>query len=229
MNRSSGARARSRHVSPRGDEFDVVGRAAPVRSGPAPHVPAEAREELLVIKDGDIFCCARPDGDIHPARVTGEGLYAHDTRYLSELRVLLGGRPPVPLSYTAETGYRAVVNATNATLKVRRPGGNPPADGQRAAGPDARRQAVPPPAAAQLPAGPGIDEPPGMARSRFRRRLRGARRQSPQRPWACARAEGHTTRSRSGPRRRRRGVPRERGGVQPTARPDHVRRRTRLR
>ena len=104
----------SRQVSPRGDEFEVVGRAGPVRLERAPYVPAEAREELLVLKDGDLFLCARPDGDIHPARVTGEGLYANDTRYLSELRVQLGGRPPVLLSYAAETGSRAVVNATNA-------------------------------------------------------------------------------------------------------------------
>lgn len=71
-----------------------------------------------MIKDAGIFLCARPDGDIHPARVTGEGLYANDTRYLSELRVQLGGRPPVLLSYAAETGSRAVVNATNARLTL---------------------------------------------------------------------------------------------------------------
>lgn len=71
-----------------------------------------------MVKDAGVFLCARPDGDIHPARVTGEGLYANDTRYLSELRVQLGGRPPVLLSYAAETGYRAVVNATNARLAL---------------------------------------------------------------------------------------------------------------
>ena len=106
----------ARHVSPRGDEFQVVGRAPQVRRGGAPSIAAEAREELLVVKNGGIFVCARPDGDIRPARVTGEGLYAQDTRYLSELRLLLGGTPPVLLSYGVETGYRAVVNATNATL-----------------------------------------------------------------------------------------------------------------
>ncbi len=70
------------------------------------------------MKDAGIFLCARPDGDIHPARITGEGLYANDTRYLSELRVELGGKSPVLLSYAAETGYRAVVNATNALLPL---------------------------------------------------------------------------------------------------------------
>ncbi len=71
-----------------------------------------------MVKDAGIFLCTRPDGDIHPTGVTGAGLYANDTRYLSELRVKLGGRPPVLLSYAAETGYRAVVNATNARMKL---------------------------------------------------------------------------------------------------------------
>ena len=71
-----------------------------------------------MVKDAGVFLCTRPDGDIHPAQATGEGLYANDTRYLSELRVQLGGRPPVLLSYAAETGYRAVVNATNARLTL---------------------------------------------------------------------------------------------------------------
>jgi glycogen debranching enzyme len=70
----------------------------------------------LVLKDGDLFVCARPDGDIHPARVTGEGLYASDTRFLSEFRLELGGTAPVALSYDTERGYRAVVDATNETL-----------------------------------------------------------------------------------------------------------------
>ncbi|HEX2707610.1 MAG TPA: glycogen debranching N-terminal domain-containing protein [Solirubrobacterales bacterium] len=107
-------RQAARRVSPRGERFEVLGRAAPIRRGRAPAIRTEAREELLVIKDAGIFLCARPDGDIHPARVTGEGLYSNDTRYLSELRVQLGGRPPVLLSYEAETGYQAVVNATNS-------------------------------------------------------------------------------------------------------------------
>jgi glycogen debranching enzyme len=96
----------------------VVGRAGPVRLGRAPHVPAEAREELLVLKHGELFLCARPDGEIHPARVTGEGLYAGDTRFLSEFRLELGGTPPVALSYAAEDGYRAIVDATNGTLRI---------------------------------------------------------------------------------------------------------------
>jgi hypothetical protein len=33
----------------------------------APDVPAEARAELLALKSGAVFVCARPDGDIRPA------------------------------------------------------------------------------------------------------------------------------------------------------------------
>jgi glycogen debranching enzyme len=104
-------------VGPRGERLEVVGRAPAVVPAPPPYTPAEAREELLVVKQGDIFLCARPDGDIHPARVSGEGLYAHDTRYLSELRLTLDGTAPVALSYAADRGFRAVVDATNATLE----------------------------------------------------------------------------------------------------------------
>ncbi len=105
-------------VSPRGEQFEVVGRAGPVRLERTPYIPAEAREELLVVKEGDVFLCARPDGDIHHARVSGEGLYAEDTRHLSELRLKVGGVAPVPLSYVVRSGSEAIVEATNATLLI---------------------------------------------------------------------------------------------------------------
>jgi glycogen debranching enzyme len=82
----------------------------------APPIPAEAREELLVIKDGALFLCARTDGEVAPAQVSGEGFYAYDTRYLSELRFEVGGAAPVALSYAAVHDH-AVVEATNATLR----------------------------------------------------------------------------------------------------------------
>ena len=82
----------------------------------APDVPAEAREELLALKSGAAFLCARRDGDIRPARASGEGLYAEDTRHLSELRLTVGGLPPVPLSSVMESGHHAVINATNPVL-----------------------------------------------------------------------------------------------------------------
>ncbi len=103
-------------VSPSGEEFEILGRAGPVERQSAPAIAAEAREELLVIKDGEVFLCARPDGDIAPARASGEGLYAYDTRHLSELRFEVGGSHPVVLSSAAVEDH-AVVDATNATLR----------------------------------------------------------------------------------------------------------------
>jgi hypothetical protein len=38
----------------------------------APPVRAEAQEELLALKSGAVFVCARPDGDIRAARVPDE-------------------------------------------------------------------------------------------------------------------------------------------------------------
>lgn len=93
----------------------IAERAGPVELQRAPPIPAEAREELLVIKDGELFLCARTDGDVAPAQVSGEGFYAHDTRYLSEVRLEVGGGAPVALSYTAVDDH-AVVDSTNATL-----------------------------------------------------------------------------------------------------------------
>ena len=82
----------------------------------APDVPAEAREDLLALKSGAAFVCARRDGNIRPARASGEGLYVEDTRHLSELRLTVGGLPPVPLSSVMESGHYAVINATNPVL-----------------------------------------------------------------------------------------------------------------
>ena len=83
----------------------------------APSVPVEAREELLALKSGAVFVCARRDGDIRPAHASGEGLYAEDTRHLSELRLSVGDVRPVLLSSVMESGHHAVVNATNPRLR----------------------------------------------------------------------------------------------------------------
>jgi glycogen debranching enzyme len=94
----------------------VVGRAGPVELHGAPPIPAEAREDLLVLKDREIFICTRRDGDIAVAQVSGEGFYANDTRHLSELRLEVGNARPVALSHSASED-RAVLDATNATLR----------------------------------------------------------------------------------------------------------------
>ena len=116
--RGRGARLETgRARSPQGERYEVVGRAGPVELRSAPYVPAEAREELLSIKGGPLFACTRPDGEISPGLVSGEGLYLNDTRYLSELRLLIDGARPVTLSYSAGAGYAAVIDATNPDLR----------------------------------------------------------------------------------------------------------------
>ena len=82
----------------------------------APAVPSEAREDLLALKAGEQFVCTRQDGSIRPARASGEGFYAQDTRHLSELRLVVGGLYPVLLSSVMESGHHAVINATNPVL-----------------------------------------------------------------------------------------------------------------
>jgi glycogen debranching enzyme len=102
--------------SNQGQEFEVVRRAGPVEFQGAPYVRAEAREELLVLKNGPFFLCARPDGDVWPGQASGEGFYFSDTRFLSELRVTVGGKQAVLLSASAESRYGALVDATNPEL-----------------------------------------------------------------------------------------------------------------
>ncbi len=102
--------------SPGGEEFDVLGRAGPLRLRSAPGVSAEARQDLLVIKEGALFLCSRPSGDILPGLVSGEGLYTEDTRFLSEFRLLLGGKSPVLLSSNADLAYAMVIDSTNPSL-----------------------------------------------------------------------------------------------------------------
>lgn len=100
---------------PRGDEFELVGRAGPVRLKRAPRIPAEADQELLVVKHGKLFVCSQPDGDIR-ASATGVGLYADDTRYLSQLSLRIGDKDPVLLSSSANAGYEAFVDLTNPEI-----------------------------------------------------------------------------------------------------------------
>jgi glycogen debranching enzyme len=103
-------------TSPGGEQFDVLGRAGPLRLRSAPGVLAEARQDLLVIKEGALFLCSRPSGDILPGYVSGEGLYTEDTRFLSEFRLTVGGKSPVLLSSNAGLAYAMVIDSTNPNL-----------------------------------------------------------------------------------------------------------------
>jgi glycogen debranching enzyme len=92
---------------------ELTAAPAPPEHLQAPPIPAEARADLLVIKSGELFLSARPTGDIMRQGVSGEGLYTHDTRHLSELHIAFGDTEPVLLSHSVDSGFSAVVNATN--------------------------------------------------------------------------------------------------------------------
>jgi len=105
-------------ADPASARADGDGRPSPLRAlEGAPDVLAEARDELLALKSGGMFVCARRDGDIRPAHASGEGLYIEDTRHLSELCLTVGGLLPVPLASVMESGHYAVINATNPVLQ----------------------------------------------------------------------------------------------------------------
>jgi glycogen debranching enzyme len=101
---------------PRGHEFDVLGPAAPIRLDPSPTIPAEGIGDLLVVKQGELFVCSGRDGDMRPGFATGEGLYSNDTRYLSELKLTLGGQRPVLLSSSGGRAYEAFADLTNVAV-----------------------------------------------------------------------------------------------------------------
>ena len=70
-------------------------------TGPAALEPDEAARtsdpsELLSLKDGDSFLVADAHGDIEGA---ADGLFSDDTRILSRLRLLIGGKRPSRLSF----------------------------------------------------------------------------------------------------------------------------------
>ncbi len=59
-----------------------------------------AERRLLTIKDGDTFGVFDQAGQIVPGNGNTVGLFHRDTRHLSELELLVGGRPPMLLSAT---------------------------------------------------------------------------------------------------------------------------------
>jgi glycogen debranching enzyme len=106
----------SRVTSPRGDEFEIIDPAERTALESAPSIPAEAGEEYLVVKEGDLFACSGRSGDMSPRGRSGEGFYFSDTRFLAELRLTVGGAAPVMLASSGDLAYQAVVDATNPEL-----------------------------------------------------------------------------------------------------------------
>ena len=69
---------------------------------------------MLVVKEGALFACSRPDGDISAERAPSEGLYFDDARYLSELRLSVDGREAALVASSSSLGYEATIELTAA-------------------------------------------------------------------------------------------------------------------
>lgn len=58
-----------------------------------------------VIKEGDLFCLTAPNGDMSGSADDGFGLYAKDTRFLSEMNIKMNGEQPKLLSVHRDQSY----------------------------------------------------------------------------------------------------------------------------
>ncbi len=83
------------------------------------YVMGGSRASRLVLKEGDLFLNTNQAGHVTGGENSVLGLYFRDTRHLSRLELLLGGREPVVLSSTADRGYSAIIDSTNVELRDR--------------------------------------------------------------------------------------------------------------
>jgi glycogen debranching enzyme len=70
----------------------------------------------VVLKQGDLFLIAEPDGQLPATSTHGLGLYYHDCRYLCTYELRLNGTAPVSLGVTAAAGDHGIVQLTNPEL-----------------------------------------------------------------------------------------------------------------
>ena len=75
-------------VRPEPDDFSITAEVSLVE------------ERMRTLKHGDMFGVFDQRGDVRPTPGATEGLFYHDTRYLSEFELWMAGRPPVLLSST---------------------------------------------------------------------------------------------------------------------------------
>src|SRR2546428_10216184 len=75
-------------------------------------LPESTGTDKLVLKRGNLFAVAGRMGDIWPAGARDQGAYFEDTRFLSKLRLLVAGGPPVVLSTQTRPEYTSQVDLT---------------------------------------------------------------------------------------------------------------------
>jgi glycogen debranching enzyme len=74
----------------------------------------------VVVKNGDVFFLAQPDGQVPAAGDHALGLYYHDCRFLDGYELALGDREPDVLVADSGEGFRAAFELTNRDLETER-------------------------------------------------------------------------------------------------------------
>ena len=74
--------------------------------------------DAIVLKQGDLFLIADPDGQVPSIRTHGLGLYYHDCRFLRTYELRLNGERPTCLGATVASGDRGAVQLTNPEIET---------------------------------------------------------------------------------------------------------------
>src|SRR5919109_3239333 len=75
-------------------------------------LPESTGTDKLVLKRGNLFSVAGRVGDIWPPGARDQGAYFEDTRFLSKLRLVVAGGPPVVLSTQGSAEYTSRIDLT---------------------------------------------------------------------------------------------------------------------
>jgi len=98
---------------PKGSQRD-----APVTTTAERYVMSGSRASRLVAMEGELLLYTNSLGHAPGSDNSVLGLYYRDTRHLSRMELLLGGRQPVVLTSSAERGYSETVELTNLELRA---------------------------------------------------------------------------------------------------------------
>jgi len=93
-------------------------RDAPVTTTAERYVMSGSRAARLVAMEGELLLYTNPLGHAPGSDNSVLGLYYRDTRHLSRMELLLGGRQPVVLTSSAERGYSETIELTNLELRA---------------------------------------------------------------------------------------------------------------
>jgi len=98
---------------PKGSQRD-----APVTTTAERYVMSDSRAARLVAMEGELLLYTDPMGHAPGHDDSVLGLYYRDTRHVSRIELLLGGRQPVVLTSSADRGYSETVELTNLELRA---------------------------------------------------------------------------------------------------------------